>query len=87
VLWCTYVLDPAAGQPQVAYAIGRAFGPAVVRNRTRRQLRALLAARQLPAGWYLIGARPDAASRSSADLAIDLDRLIARVDAHLSSPG
>jgi ribonuclease P protein component len=87
VLWCTYVLDPAAEQPQVAYAIGRAYGPAVVRNRTRRQLRSLLAERQLPPGLYLIGARPDAASRSFGELAIDLDRLLSRLVGERSSPG
>jgi len=39
----------------VAFAIGRAYGPAVARNRARRQLRALLAGDPPPPGWYLIG--------------------------------
>ena len=49
-----------------AYAIGRPVGPAVVRNRVRRRLRA--AAREidvarsgLPAGAYLVSVRPAAA--------------------------
>jgi ribonuclease P protein component len=80
VLWCTYVLDPVATPPQVAYAIGRAYGPAVLRNRTRRQLRSLLDGRTLPPGQYLFGVRPDAASRSYTELGADLDRLIRRID-------
>lgn len=39
----------------MAFAIGRAYGPAVARNRARRQLRALLAGNPPPPGWYLIG--------------------------------
>jgi len=69
--------------PQVAYAIGRAYGPAVQRNRTRRQLRSLLDARQLPAGQYLFGVRQQAVSLSYTELAIDLDLLIGRIE---SSP-
>ena len=65
----------------MAYAIGRAVGPAVTRNLLRRRLRAMVAARahDLPAGLFLIGASPAAAARSFADLQVDLDRLIARV--------
>jgi ribonuclease P protein component len=65
----------------VAYAIGRAVGPAVTRNLLRRRLRALVAARShdLPAGLFLIGAAPAAAARSFGDLQVDLDRLIARI--------
>ena len=65
----------------MAYAIGRAVGPAVTRNRLRRRLRALVAVREqdLPVGLLLIGASPAAAARSFADLQVDLDRLIARM--------
>ena len=74
--------------PQVAYAIGRAYGPAVQRNRTRRQLRSLLDARSLPPGQYLFGVRPEAVSRSYAELAADLDALIRRIELprHDSAP-
>ncbi len=58
VLWCTFLPDPSASPPRVAFAIGRAVGPAVVRNRARRRLRALLVEQAWPPGWYLIGARP-----------------------------
>jgi len=77
VLWCTYLLDPAATPPRVAYALGRAIGPAVARNRIRRRLRALLEHTSLPPGMYLIGAQASAARLSSTELAFDLDRLVA----------
>lgn len=63
-------------QVRVAYAIGRRVGPAVVRNRLRRQLRA--AVREihrdggLPPGAYLVSARPDAVGRPYRDLRSDL---------------
>ena len=76
VLWCTAVLDPSLSPPRGAFAIGRAFGPAVQRNRVRRQLRSLLSEMTVPAGAYLIGARPDAAARSYLDLQRDLQSLI-----------
>ena len=79
VLWCTYIPDPVATPPRVAYALGRAIGPAVVRNRLRRRLRALLAATTLPPGFYLIGAQPIAAQRSTSELEFDLGRLVASV--------
>lgn len=65
----------------MAYAIGRAVGPAVARNRLRRRLRALLHERypSLPAGLYLIGGTPAAAGRSFSELAADLDRLMSRI--------
>jgi ribonuclease P protein component len=75
-LWCTFVIDPTIKPPQVAFAIGRAYGPAVVRNRLRRRLRALLAASPPPPGLYLIGAQPAAARQSSAELAFDLRRML-----------
>jgi RNase P protein component len=59
----------------VAYALGRAIGPAVVRNRLRRRLRVLIDDVSLPPGLYLIGAQPDAAQRSGSELAFDLVHL------------
>ena len=76
VLWCTFVPDPSNTPPQVAFAIGRAFGPAVARNRLRRQLRHLLRELPLPGGLFLVGAQPAAQSRSSDELAFDLSRMI-----------
>lgn len=66
--------------PEVAYAIGRAIGPAVVRNQLRRRLRAILQQQpHLPAGLYLIGATPGAGSRSFSELESDLTTIISRV--------
>ncbi len=79
VLWCTYIPDPAATPPRVAYALGRAIGPAVVRNRLRRRLRAMLATLELPPGFYLIGAQAIAAQRSRSELEFDLLKLVASV--------
>lgn len=74
LLWCSFRPDEDAVPPRVAYAVGRAVGPAVVRNRVRRRLRALVAEearRGLPPGWYLFGARTEAATAPAAALAAD----------------
>jgi len=56
----------ALANPCVAFAISRKVGPAVVRNRLRRRLRDELAglarADRLPAGAYLVGLAPEAAT-------------------------
>jgi ribonuclease P protein component len=79
VLWCTYLPDPSASPPRVAFAIGRAIGPAVARNLARRRLRQLLSNASLPPGWYLIGARPNIAERTFAELRRDVMTLRDRV--------
>jgi ribonuclease P protein component len=60
------------GPPRVAYGIGRKVGPAVVRNRVRRRLRAaaraLAADRALRPGAYLVTVGPRAAEASAAEL-------------------
>ena len=69
----TFHLDPAdSGLAKVGFVIGKPVGNAVVRNRLRRRLRHVLAARlaSLPAGVRLVvRARPGAGELSSADLA------------------
>jgi ribonuclease P protein component len=81
--------DARAGQPpRVGFVVSKAVGGAVVRNRTKRRMRALMAARvsALPAGTDLvIRANPIAAQANSADLAADLDSLLARVTARLGA--
>jgi ribonuclease P protein component len=78
-LWCTYLPDPAVVPPRVAFAIGRAVGPAVARNRLRRRLRALLTSElEPPPGWYLIGARPSANELTFDQLRNELTALLSK---------
>ena len=76
VVWCSWVQDAAGTPPGVAYAIGRPVGGAVVRNRVRRRLRVIVAAEvaraPLPAGYYLVGVTPAAATASFHQLGADL---------------
>lgn len=86
-LWCRYLDEPQAEPPRIAFAIGRAVGPAVVRNRLRRRLRALAAEHAradavvplLPHGSLLIGARPAAAERSFEELGVELTTMLRTV--------
>lgn len=59
-LWCSYVRDDTMTPPQVAFAISRAVGAAVTRNRLRRRLKAILQPLDVPSGLLLIGAQPAA---------------------------
>jgi len=67
--------------PRVAFAVGKAAGGAVVRNRIRRRLRAALRELQLtgalPAGSYLLGGGADLAHLSWSALVSDLEAAIA----------
>jgi ribonuclease P protein component len=62
-LTVTFVETSSSEPPKVAYAIGSRVGGAVVRNRLRRRLRAIVreTAPQLRPGAYLITAAPAAA--------------------------
>ena len=73
-------VDSSLPQPRVGYALGRAFGSAVSRNRLRRQMRALMAEREpkLAPGIYVFGASGRAKNLSYAQLGADLDRLLAK---------
>jgi ribonuclease P protein component len=66
---------------RIAYAIGRPVGGAVVRNQLRRRLRHAVAAHAEAwrPGWYLIGARPAAATRSYQELDAMLQQLLNRI--------
>lgn len=87
VLWCTFVLDPHGSEtpPRVAFAVGRALGPAVTRNLLRRRLRSLLqsaeSSGQLPPGEYLFGGYPVIAARSFAQLRADMQALLRQIPA------
>jgi ribonuclease P protein component len=74
--------DPAV-PPRVAYAVGKRVGPAVVRNRVRRRLRAAAQAHRAelqPGGAYLFGAGPVAAVVPYAEIDAAMGRLLARGD-------
>jgi len=55
----SWVPEEGAAPPRVAFAVGRRVGSAVVRNRVRRQLRAVIdgLAGELAPGTYLVAYR------------------------------
>lgn len=65
-------LEAATPHPRVGFAVGKAAGGAVTRNRIRRRLRAALrtlqAAGRLPAGTYLLGGGGELATLPWSDL-------------------
>ena len=75
--------DTRAGHPpRVGFVVSKAVGSAVVRNRTKRRLRALVHERldRVPTGTDLvIRANPSAAQASWQELGADLDALMAKV--------
>ena len=74
----TVVHLPTDAEARVAYAVGRKVGPAVVRNRLRRRLRAAWRELSPPDGDHLVIAAPDAASLSFSELRSLLERALAR---------
>jgi ribonuclease P protein component len=72
----------AARPPRVGFVVSKNVGGAVVRNRVKRRLRALTAGLlpTLPAGTDLVvRAQPSAAESTSAELGLELDRLVRSV--------
>ena len=78
-------------QIRLAFALTRQVGGAVVRNRIRRRLRAILAnlARQdqVPPGVLLVSARPEALQRRPDELRDDVIHLLAALDARRHRSG
>jgi len=66
----TALLDAQRNQAgaRVAFAVGRRVGPAVVRNRVRRRLRAAARELDLPPGAYLVAAAPETVELSYPEL-------------------
>jgi ribonuclease P protein component len=81
--------DVRAGQPpRVGLVVSKAVGNAVVRNRTKRILRALMSSRidQLPQGVdVVIRAKTDLPGTTAATLGKDLDKLLATVLRRITS--
>jgi ribonuclease P protein component len=72
---------PGGTAPHVGFIVTRSVGTAVVRNTVRRRLRHLVRARldRLPNGARVVlRVNPAAAGRTSAQLAVDLDRALER---------
>ena len=75
-------LDDGSASLRVAYAIPTRVGGAVVRNRIRRRLRAIVVDLQrsgsmaLPAGALLISVGPEAVRRTPDELRNDVVRLL-----------
>lgn len=69
----------------MAFALGRALGPAVTRNRLRRQLRALCRdldrRSELPPGLLLIGATPQAIELTFEQLEMELRSMVLQLTA------
>lgn len=69
--------------PRFGFTVSKKVGNAVVRNRVRRRLRALVAALDpaLVREWhdYVLIARPAATDRSHRELKADLEQALARV--------
>jgi ribonuclease P protein component len=72
--------SPGPGPAAVAYAVGRKVGGAVVRNRLRRRLRALVAAHAglRPGAAYLVTPDAAAAAMSPPELAADVHAALDR---------
>ena len=80
-LWVVAVVGTGQDSARLAFAIGRTVGNAVVRNRLRRRLRALLSTEVHPRpGVYLVGARPGAGQRSFNELAVMMSTIFSRLE-------
>lgn len=74
--------EARAGNTRAGFVVSKAVGTAVVRNRVKRRLRHLVAARigGLPEGSVLVvRALPAAAAASSAELGRDLDSALRKL--------
>ncbi len=82
-LWCSWCPDPDSTTTSVAFAVTRAYGPAVTRNRLRRRLRAILRIldriEPLPPVMILIGARPSAIELTFDQLKRELSAMIQQI--------
>jgi ribonuclease P protein component len=77
-LQVAFVRQSAWSRLEVAFAINRRVGNAVIRNRLRRRLRAILVgqAPDLPAGAYLVRTGPDAPLLAFDELKVAMSRAL-----------
>lgn len=75
-LWCSFVDDQTLQPPRVAFALSRALGSAVTRNRLRRRLREILRDTDVPPGLMLIGAKPAACELTFDELTAVVNMLV-----------
>ncbi len=77
-LWCVMLPDPSLESAYVAFAIGRATGSAVERNKVRRRLREILRSLDMPSGLYLFGLNGSANATSFDGLRSAVEAVLAR---------
>ena len=70
----TALVDREAASARVAYAVNRSVGNAVVRNRVRRRLRAVVQSAALEPGAYLVSASAAAGTLPFDELAAHVQR-------------
>ena len=83
-VWVRRIDGDGVRHPEVAYAIGRASGNAVIRNRLRRQLRAIVHEHQAhlrPGSAYLIGVTKVGKNASFQELSDSCVRCLGADDA------
>lgn len=77
----SWVPLPGDDPPRVAYAVGKAVGSAVIRNKVRRRLRWSLdgVGARLPSGAYVIRVGPSAATMPAHELQAHVAALVEAV--------
>jgi len=81
---------PDQDRPEVAFAVNRKVGNAVVRNRLRRRMRAIVTERaaELPAGAYLVHCDPTGPSLDFHELKVAMSQALEKATnrAHPGAP-
>jgi ribonuclease P protein component len=76
----SFLKQPSWSGVQVAYAVNRRVGSAVVRNRLKRRLRAIVTERatSLPAGTYVVRAGPGGPALGFDELRVAMNQALER---------
>ncbi|MGO9028376.1 MAG: ribonuclease P protein component [Acidimicrobiales bacterium] len=79
-----FVKEPSWSRAQFAYALGKNLGGAVVRNRLRRRLRAVVAelGPGLPPGAYLVSTSPAVTGLTFDELRMAMDQALESATGH-----